>query len=192
MPTSSSETAQTYLTAKGTTRVSLFDVTTRQEQLLTSDANANGPFDESSPSWSPDGTRIAFVSNHDEDWDRTRNQDVFVVDARPGSASRKLTTFPGQDGGSGFGDGVAWSPDGKWIAYGQGSEPKTELPQPQPSCVGRGRWQRPAEAADRRFSIAASRGAQFSADGSSLLFTVADDRTVYLARVAVRAARSSA
>ena len=176
---------QTYLTAKGTTRVSLFDVTTRQEQLLTSDANANGPFDESSPTWSPDGTRIAFVSNHDEDWDRTRNQDVFVVDARPGSASRRLTTFPGQDGGSGFGDGVAWSPDGKWIAYGQGSEPKQNFHSLSRLALVAADGSAPPKLLTADLDRGVS-GAQFSADGSSLLFTVADDRTVYLARVAVR------
>ncbi|HTV02771.1 MAG TPA: S9 family peptidase [Luteitalea sp.] len=176
---------QTYITAKGTTRVSLFDVATRQEQLLTSDKNGNGPFDESSPSWSPDGTRIAFVSNHDEDWDRTRNNDVFVVDARPGSASRKLTTFPGQDGGAGFGDGVVWSPDGKWIAYGQGSEPKQNFH----SLTRLAIVAADGSVAPRLLTADLDRGVnsfQFSADGAHLTFTVADDRTVYLARVPVR------
>ena len=42
-----------------------FDLESKQEALLTSDRDDNGPFNESSPAWSPDGTRIAFVSNHD-------------------------------------------------------------------------------------------------------------------------------
>ena len=172
---------QTYLTARGTTRVSLFDLETGREDLLTADRNANGPFDESSPAWSPDGTRIAFVSNHDEEWDRTRNNDVFVVDARPGSTSRRLTTFPGQDGGVGFGDGVQWSPDGKWIAYGQGSEPRMNFH----SLTRLALVPADGSAAPRLLTADLDRSVtsvQFSADGKHLIFTVADDRTVYLAR----------
>lgn len=176
---------QTYITAKGTTRVSLFDISTRKEQLLTSDANANGPFDESSPSWSPDGSRIAFVSNHDDDWDRTRNNDIFVVEAKPGSASRRLTTWPGQDGGGGFGDGVVWSPDSKWIAYGQGSEPKQNFH----SLTRLAIVAADGSAAPRLLTDALDRGVggfAFSPDGTALTFTVTDDRTVYLATVPVR------
>lgn len=174
---------QTYLTAKGTTRLSIFDLATRQEALLTADANANGPFDESGPSWSPDGTRIAFVSNHDDEWDRTRNNDVFVVEARPGSRSRRLTTWPGQDGGTGLGDGVVWSPDGQWIAYGQGSEPKQNFHSVTRLAIVRADGSAPprvlTEALDRGVG-----GVQFSPDGAHLSFTVTDDRTVYLGRIA--------
>jgi dipeptidyl aminopeptidase/acylaminoacyl peptidase len=68
------------------------------------------------------GRRVAFVSNHDKNWERARNNDVFVVDAKPGSKSRQLTTSPGADGGS-----LAWSPDGALIVFGQGSEPKFDF-----------------------------------------------------------------
>ena len=39
-----------------------------------------------SPAWSPDGTRVAFL------WDAAGKQDLFVV--TPGSAARQLTDFP--------------------------------------------------------------------------------------------------
>jgi dipeptidyl aminopeptidase/acylaminoacyl peptidase len=170
---------QTYLSGSGRNRISLFDVATKKEELLTSDSNANGPFNESGPMWSPDGSLIAFVSNHDDNWDRTRNNDVFVVEAKAGSRSRRLTTFVGQDGGGG--GGLAWSPDGTLIAYGQGSEPKFNFHSLNRLAVV------PVNGgAPRLLTDSLDRGvgdAFFSADGKTLFFTVTDDRVVYLAKV---------
>lgn len=56
------------------------------------------------PTWSPDGTRIAYESNVDGDFD------VYVVDLAAGTRS-KLTDGPGRDGTP------AWSPDGSRIAF---------------------------------------------------------------------------
>jgi len=93
----------------------LFDVETRKLDKLTADKQ----YEEENGTWSPDGTRIAFFSNHDPDPDRSRNMGVFVVDAKPNSTPSRVATFNGEDGGR-----IAWSPDGKWIGYLHGSEPK--------------------------------------------------------------------
>ncbi|HEX9774709.1 MAG TPA: S9 family peptidase [Actinomycetota bacterium] len=70
----------------------------------------DGDFDDSSPSWSPDGTRIAFSSGRGENWDITFATDLFVVNADGGEPDL-LTT------GDGFSAAPSWSPDGMRIAY---------------------------------------------------------------------------
>jgi dipeptidyl aminopeptidase/acylaminoacyl peptidase len=79
-----------------------------------------GNWDDTQPAWSPDGTRIAFVSGRGGDADRTNDTNVFVVEARAGAESKALTTWNGPDDGA----RPAWSPDGASIAYLQGSEPR--------------------------------------------------------------------
>ena len=70
----------------------------------------SGPYDDSAPRWSPDGTRLLFVSNRTSDPDSNLNTDLFIVPAEGGEL-RKLTTNEGSD------ETPAWSPDGKWIVY---------------------------------------------------------------------------
>lgn len=156
----------------------LFDLATRKAELLTP-----GTFDESLPSWSPDGRRIAFVSKRDtSDVDRTDNWDVFVMDARPGAEARRLTTSPGEDNPPGSSP-LAWSPDGKYIAYLQGDAPKyyaynqAELAI-VPVAGGAPRVLAPA--LDRPVS-----DPQWTRDGRAILCLVTDDRSQYVARVDV-------
>ena len=91
---------------KRKTHLYLFDATTKKTDTLT-----RGEYNEGGAQWSPDGSAIAFVSNHTEDPDKNQNSDIFIVNAQPGAAIKQLTTWNGSDGSP------QWSPDGKSIAY---------------------------------------------------------------------------
>lgn len=68
-----------------------------------------GHYNHLSPAWSPDGTQIAFVANRDEGWDKSRTNDLWIMDV-PSKELRKLTD------GKGSWRAPAWSPDGTQIA----------------------------------------------------------------------------
>ena len=70
----------------------------------------NGDFEHSCPTWSPDGSQIAFVSAREDDWDVKLVSDLYVLAAEGGEDPRKLTP---SDGGY---DSVVWSPDGSLLA----------------------------------------------------------------------------
>jgi len=89
------------------THIWLVDARTGKAKQLTDHA----VWDESNPTFSPDGQSIAFLSNHapvpDLDPDAL---DLFVMPAAGGEA-RKIRTPEGWKGHPAF------SPDGKWLAY---------------------------------------------------------------------------
>ncbi len=64
----------------------------------------NGKKSSTSPAWSPDGSRLAFIS------DRTDKRQLYLINPRAGEAE-PLTS--GEEGVGSF----AWSPDGASIAY---------------------------------------------------------------------------
>jgi len=107
-----------YLTTKRQ-HLYLFDSSTKKSELLTP-----GAFNEGLPAFSPDGARIAFVSKRHDDIDRTADWDVFVIDAKAGATPRQLTNTPNEDNDPETESELAWSPDGKSIAFIQRGDPK--------------------------------------------------------------------
>jgi dipeptidyl aminopeptidase/acylaminoacyl peptidase len=73
-----------------------------------------GDYDDAEPAWSPDGTRIAFVSNRTDDPDSNDNLDIWVIAANGDGERReprRLTSNPGSD------RSPSWSNDGNLITY---------------------------------------------------------------------------
>ncbi len=171
---------QGYLLSGRHSYVYLFDIAAKKLDRLTT-----GKVDESSPTWSPDGSRIAFMSNRHPDPDREPNAQLFVVDAKPGSSERALTQL---DSHAGRGR-PEWSPDGKMIAILEGDERKYSAYGMEHLVVvasdGSSAPRRVAasEALDR--SVSAPR---WSEDGKSIFAAVTDDTYVYGVRVPLEGA----
>ena len=75
-----------YLLSGRHTYIYLLDVVSRKLERLT-----NSQWDERSPSWSPDGNSIAFLSDHLEDPDRDPSLTLFVAEAKLGAVEKPLT-----------------------------------------------------------------------------------------------------
>jgi len=155
------------------THLYLFDVATKKAEAITSGLL----YEESSPVWSPDGTRIAFVSKRGTgDLDRHENTDVWVIDAKAGAQPRQVTTSPNEDSGP-----LAWSPDGTSIAYLAGEELKYSAYSQNKLAVIPASGGQPrtfGESLDRPV-----RQPVFEEGGGSVAVVVVDDRSQYPARV---------
>jgi len=88
------------------THIWVYDIESKIRKRIT-----EGDFDNTRPTWSPDGAWIAFTSNRSGHfWREGNNTDIWIAPADSG-AVRQLTVNEGPD------RSPAFSPDGKWIAY---------------------------------------------------------------------------
>jgi dipeptidyl aminopeptidase/acylaminoacyl peptidase len=162
---------QGYLLTGRHTYIYLFDIATKKLERLT-----KSKWDESSPSWSPDGARIAFMSNHADDPDRDPAAQLYVVDAKPGSTEKLLTTEANRANRA----RPEWSRDGKSIVFLEADEKKygaynmehlAFVPADGSAAPSR---VKAVEDLDRGVS-----GLRNSSDGQSVIALVTDNRSVY-------------
>ncbi|MBX7495963.1 S9 family peptidase [Qipengyuania sp. 6B39] len=159
-------------------RLWLYDIESGKAQRLT-----DGDFDEAMPVFSPDGSRVAFVSRRFADAERSPDFNLYVARIdQPGKAPLQVTRYAGADNDPGFGSYPAWSPDGSRIAYIRTGDPKliwyaTNDLAVVPSSGGEGLVL--TDALDRNVSDPI-----WSADGSAISFIVEDDGVQRLAAIA--------
>lgn len=156
----------------------VFDMATRKAENLTPDR-----FDERLPSWSPDGRRIAFFSNRNQDPDRNNEFGLYAIAPHAGATPQLLTTFQGDEGDSSWMSPPAWRPDGREIAFVTAGDPKLIYYSVHNLAVVAA-----AGGAPRLLSKALDRNViepRWSADGRSIYFLLEDDRNQVLARMAV-------
>jgi dipeptidyl aminopeptidase/acylaminoacyl peptidase len=164
-----------YLTGDRHTHLYVFDVATKELRQITS-----GDYDESQAVWSPDGARVAFVSNRTENPDANANSDIWIVGADntdKGQTLLQVTTNPGSDGSP------AWSLDGRWIAYLTATQPEIIWYATNHLAVVSASGGEPrllTVQVDRNFS-----GPRFSADGRSIYARLEDSAENHLVRVNV-------
>lgn len=157
------------------THLYLFDLASRKLTQLTS-----GDVDDAGPAWSPDGKSIAFTSKRAPGAERTDNWDLYVIEAREGAEPHALTTAVNNEG-----RGATYSPDGKWIAFLRGGDPKYWAYDNSRVAVvpsGGGPVRVLTDALDRNVSEPT-----WSQDGKHIYFVFDDDRKGVLGRVSLAA-----
>jgi dipeptidyl aminopeptidase/acylaminoacyl peptidase len=157
----------------------VYDVAEESLRQITS-----GDYEDHSATWSPDGSRIAFVSNRTEEPDANFNTDVWLVDPDTSHEQQeavRLTTNPGSDGSP------VWHPDGERIVYLTAYTDRTDVPysylQSKVAIIRVGDEDPvllTTEALDRK-----AYGPVLSPDGSQIYVQIEDNGEVDLAAISV-------
>jgi dipeptidyl aminopeptidase/acylaminoacyl peptidase len=104
-----------YLNASNHRHLYIVDVDSGAQSALTTAAE----YDDSGAAWSPDGKLLAYVSNHDQEPDRTGSDEIYLIEPHEGATPRKLATVYSPNS-----QHLLFSPDGKSLSLLQGREPK--------------------------------------------------------------------
>lgn len=104
-----------YRSAADRSKLYLLDISTRTVQPLTSDVR----YRDEHPTWSPDGSSIAYISNHEGEAYRLGTQEIYLIDAKLGATPKRLAHFYAPNKQS-----LLFTSDLKQIFYSVGFEPK--------------------------------------------------------------------
>ena len=161
-----------YLTAHSRKHLYLLDIESGAVTPLTTETQYN----DDVPAWSPDGQRIAYISNHSKEPEQTGMDEVYLIEPHAGAAPRKLAAVFSPNH-----QHLEFSPDGQLISLLQGLEPRHLAyitDRLAVVSVHNGQLHPLAEKLDRAVSATA-----FASDGKSIHFLVEDDGSSYPARV---------
>ncbi len=158
-----------YLLSDRHTYIYLFDIATKKSERLT-----KGKQDEGSPVWSPDGSRIAFTSNHAADPDREPSPQLLVAESKPGATEKQVTDFKTR-GAQGRPD---WSPDGQMLAFLVTDEKKWGAYNMDRLAIVSADGSAAPTVLTDKFDRAVS-SPYFLPDGKAIVVQVTDDRSEY-------------
>ncbi|WP_437882358.1 S9 family peptidase [Pseudomonas sp. LRF_L74] len=166
-----------YLTS-ATAALYLYDLADGNLQRLVPELNT----EPRSARWSPDGRYIAFIASQDSGLQARESETLFVVDTRKDAPARALA--PAR---AGFDSSLAWTPDGKALAFLTSDERSLDFRQHAYLA-----WIKVDGSGLKPLTRSLNLGVaapSFSTDGNSLRFIVTGDRRQGLSELDLRTLR---